>query len=532
MIRLFPPCLRTVECSCPVVEPAARLVVGLAIVFMLAMAQGAQAAEVRDVRFGVNTEGKTRIVLDMNEETKYRAELRSDVQGRKFLAVELAHATFGIAGNRDEAGAGKGIGVIDGYAWSSTLSGRGQLLFEMEQTAVLRAVFLIKPKKEQGNYRLVVDLAGASEKEFAAKLGQTYGSLAVVKPKRTASVVAKKPTAIKANAPKQEKKTPIVTAAAARPSSVPDASTMDDGREPPFGLVSASTRALAIAAANKAGKAIANKPAIIAVKLSAKPNAKTLVLNGVPVPRHKPVFAQLQLIAGRPIIVIDPGHGGKHPGSVGQSGLLEKNVTLAASKTLKKLLVQRGYNVLLTRRTDEFVDLPDRMEFARAQNADLFLSIHADGNEVASIRGGSVYTLSDKGSVRLARQAKGDFQLFQKDLTKISTSVDARAIAFDLAAANSRQESSRFADMLIAELAGDIKMLNNTHRQANYKVLLSPDVPAVLLELAFVSNEKDEANLNSRVWRKKAMEAAAQSIDVYFEDRKPTKQAMNEAGGQ
>ena len=174
------------------------------------------------------------------------------------------------------------------------------------------------------------------------------------------------------------------------------------------------------------------------------------------------------------------------------------------------------------------------MEFARDNEADLFLSIHADGNSDKTIRGASVYTLSDKGSVRLARQseAEGDFHLYKKDISKVSANPDARAIVFDMAARDSKNKSSRFANLLIGALDGEILMLNNTHRQANYKVLLSPDVPAVLLELAFVSNTQDEKNLNSRTWRTKAMRSVADSIDAYFEDVKPQKQAMNAGGSK
>ena len=195
---------------------------------------------------------------------------------------------------------------------------------------------------------------------------------------------------------------------------------------------------------------------------------------------------------------------------------------------------KRGYKVLMTRETDKFVDLPDRIKFARDNNAELFLSIHADGNEDETIRGASVYTLSDKGSARLARQSQneGDFVVFNVDITKATADEDARAIAFDYVARNSRRASSQFATMLIGQLDDHIKMLNNTHRQANYKVLLSADVPAVVLELAFISNSQDEKNLNSRAWRNKAMIAVANSIDDYFATKKPQKHAYNVNGGQ
>ncbi|MEQ8178267.1 MAG: N-acetylmuramoyl-L-alanine amidase [Amphiplicatus sp.] len=232
-----------------------------------------------------------------------------------------------------------------------------------------------------------------------------------------------------------------------------------------------------------------------------------------------------------PVIVIDAGHGGRDPGSIGQGGLYEKDVTLAAALQLAEMLKKKGrYRVVLTRASDARIHLEDRPKAARDATADLFISIHADAHEDHSLRGGSVYTLSDEGTVRSTKEvlAQGDYQVF--DLNIKDEAPDLRPILLDLAQNHTKNRSGQFADLLIKNLSGVTPLLNNTHRTADLKVLLSPDVAAVLLELGFMSNAKDEANLNSPAWRTKTMTAVAQAIDSYFDTRAVTQHASN--GGE
>ncbi|MEQ8935976.1 MAG: N-acetylmuramoyl-L-alanine amidase [Amphiplicatus sp.] len=232
-----------------------------------------------------------------------------------------------------------------------------------------------------------------------------------------------------------------------------------------------------------------------------------------------------------PIIVIDAGHGGRDPGSIGQGGSYEKTATLAAALDLSEMLKKKGrYRVVLTRATDTRIDLEDRLKAAREASADLFISLHADAHEDHSLRGGSVYTLSDEGTVRSTKEvlAQGDYQVF--DLNIKDEAPDLRPILLDLAQNHTKNRSGQFADLLIKNLSGETPLLNNTHRTADLKVLLSPDVAAVLFELAFISNAKDEANLNSSAWRTKTMTAVAEAIDSYFDARAVTQHASN--GGE
>ena len=232
--------------------------------------------------------------------------------------------------------------------------------------------------------------------------------------------------------------------------------------------------------------------------------------DSVPYPRIKPAPN-----AGKPLIVIDPGHGGKDPGAVGQKGLLEKTVTTAAANELKRLLERTGrYDVLLTRAGDSFVDHDDRVRIAREKRADLFISIHADSTGSSSTRGASVYTLAARARNRSKRIVTGQNWIMDVDLAEQSDSVG--DILVDLAQRSTETQSEAFADILLENLQGKTALVGNSHRRAGYYVLLAPDVPAILLELGFLSNIQDEKLLKTTAHRQKLMKAVRRSVDEYF----------------
>ena len=218
----------------------------------------------------------------------------------------------------------------------------------------------------------------------------------------------------------------------------------------------------------------------------------------------------------RPMIVLDPGHGGYEPGAIGVAKTKEKDVTLAYARDLKKVLERRGYDVRLTRSDDSYVMHNDRIQLARGQGADLFMSIHADSHEDRSLRGASVYTLSERRSDKMANELRKDgaFVLFD---VEISSNDGVGDILLDLAQSNARQSSDRLADALITSMGPTMPLLKNPKRRGALLVLLSPDVPAVLVELAFLSNPRDEANLTNGTWRRQAVTAIADGIDSYFD---------------
>ncbi len=223
----------------------------------------------------------------------------------------------------------------------------------------------------------------------------------------------------------------------------------------------------------------------------------------------------------KPLIVIDPGHGGVDPGAVSKNNIYEKTVVLALAKTLKKELENTGrYRVLLTRDRDIFIKLSDRVKFARKHEADLFLSLHADSLEKSNVRGASVYTLSEKASDKqtaklAARENKADL------IAGIDLSIedeDVANILMDLAMRDTMNQSKFFAEKLVNTFDGEqMRILERPHRYAGFAVLKAPDVPSILLEAGFMSNLKEARQLNTPSYRKKLSHALRKGIDAYFE---------------
>ena len=240
------------------------------------------------------------------------------------------------------------------------------------------------------------------------------------------------------------------------------------------------------------------------------------------------ITPQEPILQERPVIVIDAGHGGSDPGAAGPDGAKESAVTLAAAKALAEILEGTGrYDVVLTRSKDTRLAHEERSKIAREAKAGLFISLHADAHSDDKVRGGSVYTLSDEGTERSAREALAQGNYVVHDLDIGETGKEVGGILYNLAQRDTANASDHFAEILIGKLSGATPLLNNTHRRGNFKVLLAPDVPAVLLELAFISNSKDEANLQSPAWRKRSMGAVASAIDAYFQQRGAQMHASN-----
>ena len=220
------------------------------------------------------------------------------------------------------------------------------------------------------------------------------------------------------------------------------------------------------------------------------------------------------------IIVLDPGHGGKDPGAIGYSGVYEKNITLAMAKELKVILEKEGYKVHLTRSTDIFIPLRDRVKIARKYNADLFMSIHADSAVNRSAKGLSVYTLSetasDKEAAALAeRENKADVVA---GLNLLEHSKEVSDILINLAQRETMNRSSEFASFMVQEMRKSLKLRDNTHRFAGFAVLKAPDVPSVLLEMGYLSNRTEERLLKQKDYRRKLAVSTSKAVEKYFDN--------------
>jgi N-acetylmuramoyl-L-alanine amidase len=218
----------------------------------------------------------------------------------------------------------------------------------------------------------------------------------------------------------------------------------------------------------------------------------------------------------KPLIVIDAGHGGRDPGAAGAE-TRESAVTLAAALMLKQELERSGrYRVRMTRERDAYVDLYRRVAIARQADADLFISLHADAGADPATRGASVYTLSEQGAGRAVREfTRGENWQRSLNLPGRDASVD--RILLDMTQRATQNRSAVLARALLGELEeADHPMLRRSHRDAGLAVLLAPDVPAVLLEMGFITNPEDERMLNDTRARRRLMRAVVEGIDGYF----------------
>jgi N-acetylmuramoyl-L-alanine amidase len=222
-------------------------------------------------------------------------------------------------------------------------------------------------------------------------------------------------------------------------------------------------------------------------------------------------------VRSKRIVVIDAGHGGKDPGARGVSSR-EKDITLASARALKARLEKSGrYKVVMTRDSDVFVPLESRVRVARRADADLFISLHADAGPDENVRGLSVYTLSEQGADRAGRVLGKDDRLINAAYSGGNRTVS--QILLDLTQRATKNRSAQFAEMLLARVSDETRLLSRSHRDAGFVVLLAPDVPAVLLEMGFITSPDDEEALASDSGRKRLMNAVGDSIDAYFAEQ-------------
>lgn len=223
--------------------------------------------------------------------------------------------------------------------------------------------------------------------------------------------------------------------------------------------------------------------------------------------------------AGRKIIVIDPGHGGLDSGTVGVNGLQEKDLALAEGLKLAHALKAHGYTVYMTRDSDTFIPLRQRVAIGRADHADLLIALHADSNPDSSVTGLSIYTLSDGRSDReaaaLAKRENQSDIIAGVDLSGSNNPV--APILIDLAQRDTINKSSAFATGALARLTPVTDILaRSPHRAASLAVLTAPDVPAVLIELGYLSNRHDAEQMNDDAWRARVADAIASAVDAQF----------------
>lgn len=223
--------------------------------------------------------------------------------------------------------------------------------------------------------------------------------------------------------------------------------------------------------------------------------------------------------SARKVVVIDPGHGGIDTGTTGINGMQEKDLVLDEGLRLGRVLARRGYDVHFTRDSDIFIPLTERVAISRADHADLFISLHADSNPNTQVSGLSIYTLSERGSdaeaAALARKENQSDVIAGVDLSQQDSPV--ASILIDLAQRDTINRSTRFAMTALGQLSRATDILpREPHRSAAFVVLKAPDVPAVLIELGYLSNPGDAAQMRTDRWRNAVAQAIATAVDRHF----------------
>jgi N-acetylmuramoyl-L-alanine amidase len=227
----------------------------------------------------------------------------------------------------------------------------------------------------------------------------------------------------------------------------------------------------------------------------------------------------------RPLIVIDPGHGGPDTGTKAGGGeIMEKNVVLDFSMTLRDQLEKSGrYRVVMTRTDDTFIPLAERVKFARQRQAELLISVHADAlpKSEGDVQGATIYTLSDTASdaeaAKLAEAENRSDVIAGIDLAKEPD--DVADILLDLAHRETKTFSHAFARLLVGEMKSTVRLHKKPLKSAGFVVLKAPDVPSVLIELGYMTNKSDLKLLTSEAWRAKAAQTMAKAVEQFFRTR-------------
>jgi N-acetylmuramoyl-L-alanine amidase len=444
-----------------------RLVLFVMALVLLAGLSGPASAAigVLSIRLGVHPD-KTRVVLDLSGGATYRTLLLANPYR---LVVDLDDVQWQLG----PEGVPPGKGLVAGLRYGPFTPGTQRLVLDLAGPAALQQTALI-PGSGATAARLVLDIVPTAADRFQAGATGGAGPGLAALPDLTPGTGADPAAGTQLAA--------VLDAA----DTVPTPGLKPDG----------TTDQASVPLTAGAGSSVA--------------------LLGFP-PPVKPAPPSAGPV--RPLIMLDPGHGGVDPGTIGGSGYYEKTLTLAMALELKRQIEADGrFRVQLTRDTDIFIPLRDRIAISRAAHADIFISLHADSNAEASHRGATVYTLSETASdaeaaALAAKENKADL-IAGVDLTNENQMVT--SILIDLAQRETKNQSVRLADYMVKELASQTLLNRNTHRFAGFAVLKAPDVPSILLELGYLSNKKDEKLLKTKAYRRKMATAILRAVSDYF----------------
>lgn len=495
------------------------------------------AADASGLRAAIHPDGVTRLVIDLSQSIAFKTRLLADPMRIVIDSDDLEW--------KAKPTLARSVGPFVGVTYAQDVHG-GHLTLRLGRPSDVKSAFIIPPR-ETTEWRLVMDVKDTTRHDFLAQAetpqiqqGQTQKPLSQqTEPEYQRVVSAPPPIQERGQERAPERMPPERMIVVTSPAM---AQKIADPTPPPIpvGTPALTVTAPPVITASmvKGGSSLsAPMPPPLPTTPVLTPVAKTTPTSADEMAQQNPNLALAQLHLpidrddgdrannrdnkhdGRPVIVIDPGHGGMDPGATSVSGVYEKTITFGMAHELQRQLEKTGhYRVYLTRDRDVFIRLRDRIAISRRYNADLFISLHADVVKDADIHGLSVYTLSQDSSDVEAqsladKENKADL-IAGIDLSHESS--DVTNILIDLAQRETMNRSAGFAGTVVEELAREIPLLANTHRFAGFAVLKAPDVPAVLIEMGYLSNTVDERNLRQPDYRSKLARSITRAVDRYF----------------
>ncbi len=454
----------------PTPRSAAALWLALCIAGYCLLYGGAALAadSIHGLRLGDHSD-KTRIVLDLSARLPYSLFTLADPYR---IVIDLPEVEWSAT----TRSANSNAGLVSGYRFGLFQPGNSRFVLDLQHPAKVTNIFFMAGTKTPSGAtskasRLVIDIERTDRNTFLKTAGFKL---------RTGPSVAAKPR----TAPQSPAPTP---------------------RQPHVAPVEADTIIATLV------------PPPNPRRIYAPPATGPMAVPGATIKQHPPSGVSPE----RPrTIVIDAGHGGVDPGAITAKGIYEKDIVLDTARRLQTLLNRdKRYKVLMTRDSDVFVRLGDRVQIARESYADLFISVHADALLTRKVRGASVYTLSEQASdkeAELLAAKENNSDMIAGIGIGDETDELVKSILIDLAQRETTNKSVHFAKLLLPELSNAGALLKNSHRYAGFRVLKAPDVPSVLVELGLLSNTTDAQVLTSKSGRQRLAEALKQAIDTYF----------------
>ncbi|MEP7241525.1 MAG: N-acetylmuramoyl-L-alanine amidase [Devosia sp.] len=437
-----------------------RVMLGAAVTLLANAPVAAQTLpEVLAARVSTTAE-RARLVVDLTAPASFSTVSLLDPER---IAVDLKVSAVHITGAPSVAGQG----IVASFVAGMAADGQAQVELTLTQPAVVQQAYMLDVVGDQPA-RLVVDLIVSTDTDFKARAASDLAGALALRGSDAASE--------------------------ASPASSSDTVGPDGSAEPAMAPSEAAS---------------VPEPQSVEPPSSAEVPSESAAADNAPPSLSKP------------LIVLDPGHGGVDNGASAPNGDHEKDITLAFTLQLRDALVQSGhFDVALTRDDDTYLTLNERVALARQNRADLFVSLHADTFQQADIRGASIYT-RDETATDILDKVLADGEN-RADIVAGYVSQDSKpavvSILVDLMRRQARQQAFVAASDIVKSMEPNVALRRFPVRQADFFVLQAPDVPSVLIELGFLSNSEDIANLENQAWRQTMIKAISQGIEAYFTD--------------